>query len=304
MAFTPLNSLNAFVAVARHRSYAAAARELGVSTSALSQSVSQLEARLGVALLTRTSRSVAPTQAGERLLHDAGPAIDQALQSLKAVTSKAGEVAGRLRLNVPQAAVSLALSRVLPRFIELYPDVHVEVRVDDRFVDAVAEGFDGGIRLVEAIDRDMVHVQLASEMRIVVAGAPSYFKRHGVPETPPDLAKHVCINARWASTGDPYPWELERGKKTWRVNVDGPVLSDNFDLMKSLAISGVGLIYCLEPMIAPELSRGELQVVLEPYASSVPGLFLYFPSRAQVSPPLKAFVALVRELFKKPRASK
>ena len=304
MAFTPLNSLNAFVAVARHRSYAAAARELGVSSSALSQSVSQLEARLGVALLTRTSRSVAPTQAGERLLQGAGPAIDQALESLKAVTAKAGEVAGRLRLNVPHAAVSLALTRVLPRFFERYPDVRVEIRVEDGFVDAVAEGFDGGIRLVEAIDRDMVHVQIASEMRIVVAGAPSYFERHGTPETPPDLAKHVCINARRPATGEPFPWELERGRQTWRVNVVGPVMSNSFELTRSLAVSGVGLIYGLEPMIAPELATGKLQLVLEPYASAVPGLFLYFPSRAQLSPPLKAFVALVRELFKKPRAAR
>ncbi len=298
MAFTPLNSLNAFVAVARHRSYAAAARELGVSSSALSQSVSQLESRLGVALLTRTSRSVAPTQAGERLLQDAGPALDQALESLRAVTSKAGEVSGRIRLNVPTAAVPLALSRVLPQFIQRYPDVQVEIRVEDRFVDAVAEGFDAGIRLVEAIDRDMVHIQIAGEMRVIVAGAPSYFERHGVPETPADLAKHVCINARTAS-GDPFPWELERGQKTWRVNVVGPVTSNSFDLSKRLAVAGVGVLYCLEPTIDSELKSGELELVLEPYAASVPGLFLYFPSRAQLSPPLRAFVAVVRELVKK-----
>jgi DNA-binding transcriptional LysR family regulator len=301
VAFTPLNSLNAFLAVARHRSYAAAARELGVSSSALSQAVSQLESRLGVALLARTSRSVAPTQAGERLLRDAGPGVDQALEALKAVASASGEVSGRLRLNVPTAAVSLALSRVLPPFIERYPGVEIEVRVEDRFVDAVAEGFDAGIRLVEAIDRDMVHIQITGEMRIVVAGAPAYLQRRGIPASPTELHQHVCINARSPATGDPFPWEFERGKKSWRVNVVGPVTANSFELSKSLAVAGAGLLYCLEPTIADELSSGRLELVLEPYSSSVPGLFLYFPSRAQVSPALKAFVGVVRELIKRPR---
>ena len=301
MAFTPLNSLNAFVAVARHRSYAAAARELGISGSALSQSVSQLEARLGVTLLTRTSRSVAPTQAGEQLLEEAGPAVDQALASLKSVTSAKSGVSGRLRLTVPTAAASQVLSRVLPPFIARYPNVETEVRVEDRFVDAVAEGFDAGIRLVEAIDRDMVQVQLTGASRVVVAGAPSYFERAGIPQTPPDLQQHVCINARMAATGAPFPWEFERGKKSWKVTVHGPVSVNNFELTKSLAVDGVGLLYCLEPSIAAELARKQLRLVLEPYAAEVPGLFLYFPSRAQLSPALKAFVAVARELMKTKR---
>jgi DNA-binding transcriptional LysR family regulator len=304
MAFTPLNSLNAFVAVARHRSYAAAARELGISGSALSQSVRQLETRLGVSLLARTSRSVAPTQAGERLLQDAGPAVDQAIASLKAVTSTKGEVSGRLRLTVPTVAASQVLAVVLPRFIERYPEVDIEIRVEDRFVDAVAEGFDAGIRLVEAIDRDMVHVQLTGEARVVVAGAPSYFERAGVPQAPADLQRHICVNARMAVTGAPFPWEFERGKKTWKVNVHGPVSANDFELNKSLAISGVGLLYCLEPSIAGELARKQLRLVLEPYAATVPGLFLYFPSRAQLSPALKAFVGAARELAKKSTASR
>jgi DNA-binding transcriptional LysR family regulator len=304
MAATPLNSLNAFVAVARRLSYVAAARELGISTSALSQSVRQLEARLGVSLLTRTSRSVALTQAGERLLQHAGPAVDLALESIKAVTSEKGVVAGRLRLTVPTAAISQALASLLPPFIERYPDVAIEVRVEDRFVDAVAEGLDAGIRLVEAIDRDMVHIQLTGETRVVVAGAPSYLARRGTPLSPPDLQQHVCMNARSFASGQPFPWELERGKKTWRVNVSGPMITNNFELTKSMAVAGVGLIYCLEPSIARELASGQLQLVLEPYVSTVPGLFLYFPSRAQISPPLKAFVAMVRERVKKTKPAK
>ena len=161
MAFTPLNTLNAYLEVARRRSFAGAARELGVSPSALSQSVRQLEARLGVTLLTRTSRSVALTDAGQRLLEHAGPAVEQALESLKTVSARPGEVTGRVRLSVPTAAVVLVLARLLPRFNERYPKIEVEVRVEDRFADIVAEGLDAGIRLTEAIERDMVQVRLS-----------------------------------------------------------------------------------------------------------------------------------------------
>jgi DNA-binding transcriptional LysR family regulator len=290
MAFTPLNSLNAFVAVARRLSYAAAAKELGVSTSALSQSVRQLEERLDVTLLTRTSRSVALTDAGQRLLDNAGPAVDQALESLKTVKAKLGEVTGRVRLSVPTAAVNLVLASLLPRFVQKFPKVEVEVRVDDRFVDTVAEGLDAGIRLIEAIDRDMVHIRLSPPARLVVAGAPSYLKSRGIPQKPADLLQHDCIGMRFGNTGELWAWELERGKRTWRVPVRGPVSTNNFELMRRLAVSGVGLLYALEPTIASELKSGQLCVLLAPYAPAVPGLFLYFPSRAQVSPALKAFV--------------
>lgn len=296
MAFTPLNALNSFVAVARRRSFAAAARDLGVSTSALSQSVRQLEARLGVVLLTRTSRSVALTDAGQRLLEHAGPAVEQALESLKTVTARPGEVTGRVRITVPAAAVTLILGRLLPRFIERYPSVEVDVRVDDQLVDIVAEGLDAGIRLVEAIDRDMVHVRISGPCRVVVAGAPSYLKRRGIPQKPPELLHHDCICMRFAASGEPWAWELERRKKTWRVPVRGPVTTNDHALRRLLALAGVGLLYTLESIIADDLARGRLRVVLEPYAPSVPGLFLYFPSRAQVSPGLRAFVDIARDL--------
>src|SRR6185295_645840 len=177
MAFTPLNALNAFIAVARRLSYAAAARELGVSTSALSQSVRQLEERLEVTLLTRTSRNVALTDAGHRLLENAGPAVDQALESLKTVRARRGEVTGRVRLTVPSVSVTMVLADLLPRFVARYAKVEVEVHVDDRLVNTVAGEFDAGIRLIEAIDRDMVHVRLSGPSRLVVAGAPTYFER-------------------------------------------------------------------------------------------------------------------------------
>lgn len=296
MAFTPLNALNAFLAVARHRGFASAARDLGVSTSALSQSVRQLEARLGVPLLTRTSRSVALTEAGQRLLENAGPAVDQALESLKTVTARPGEIRGRVRLTVPAVAVPLVLAQVLPRFIERHPKVETDIAVDDRFVDVVAGGYDAGIRLVEAIDRDMVHVRLSPACRLVVAGAPSYLKRRGAPQKPRDLLQHDCIGMRLSKSGEPLAWELERGAKTWRVPVTGPITTNDPVLRRTLALAGVGLIYALEPAIAGELARGRLRVVLEPYAPSVPGLFLYFPSRAQISPAFRAFVDVAREV--------
>lgn len=302
MSFTPLNSLSSFLAVARRRSFAAAARDLGVSTSALSQSVRQLEDRLGVTLLTRTSRSVSPTDAGQRLLENAGPAIDQALESLKNVTAQPGEVTGRLRLSVPSAAVPLVLCRLLPRFTERYPAISVDVHVEDRFVDIVKEGLDAGIRLVEAIDRDMVHVQLSGPYRIVVAAAPSYLERRGVPLKPEDLLEHDCIGLR-ATSGAPWPWELERGKKTWRVPVRGTVTTNDPALRRSLAVAGAGLLYSLEPLVADELARGRLRLVLESYAPAVPGLFLYFPTRAQLGSPLRAFVEVAREASAKRKRS-
>jgi len=295
VAFTPLNALNAWLEVARRRSFAAAARELGVSPSALSQSLRQLEARLGVSLLTRTSRSVALTDAGRKLLEHAGPAVDQALESLKTVSLRPGEVTGRVRLSVPFLSVRMVLAQVLPRFVERYPKVEVEVRVEERLVDIVAEGLDAGIRLTESIERDMVQIRLSGPTRLVIAAAPSYLARRGAPQKPADLLQHDCI-CMPTSTGSRYVWELERGKKEWRVPVRGPVVTNGPELRRLLAEAGVGLVYAFEPSIADSLRSGKLRIVLEPYAPAVPGVFLYFPSRAQVSPALRAFVDVAREL--------
>jgi DNA-binding transcriptional LysR family regulator len=296
MAFTPLNALSSFIAVGRHRSFAAAAKHLGVSTSALSQSVRQLEARLGVTLLTRTSRTVALTDAGQRLLDDAGAAVDQALESLKTVSVRPGEVTGRVRLSVPSPAVPLVLARLIPQFVERHPRVEVEVQVENRFVNIVAEGLDAGIRLSEAIERDMVQVRLTEPGRFVVAGAPSYLARRGTPQKPEDLLQHDCLCGRSSLHGARYAWELERGRKTWRVPVQGTVTTNDTQLMRALAVAGVGLLYKFETEIADELRRGSLRLVLEQYAAAVPGFFLYFPGRAQVSPALRAFVDVAREL--------
>ena len=177
--------------------------------------------------------------------------------------------------------------------------MEVDVRVENRFVNIVAEGIDAGIRLVEAIDRDMVHVRLADPGRIVVAAAPSYLKRRGIPQKATDLLQHDCICMRFGTSGESWAWELERGEKTWRVPVRGPVTTNDHELMRILAVAGVGLLYSFEPVIADELARGRLRVVLEQYAPTVPGLFLYFPNRAQASPALRAFVGVARETAEK-----
>ena len=297
MAFTPLNALSAFIAVARHRRFAAAARHLGISTSALSQSVRQLEARLGVTLLTRTSRTVALTEAGQRLVETAGAAVDQAVESLRTVSVRSGEVTGRIRLSVPTSAASLVLARLLPPFLDRHPMVEVEVQVENRFVNIISEGLDAGIRLSEAIERDMVQMRLTEPGRFVVAGAPSYLSRRGTPEKPQDLLNHDCIGIRTSQHGARYAWELERGKKAWRVPVHGSVTTNDPHLMRLLAVEGVGLVYLFEPEIADDLRRGSLRLVLEAYAAAVPGFFLYFPSRSQVSPAFRAFLDVAREMI-------
>jgi DNA-binding transcriptional LysR family regulator len=295
MAYTPLNALNAFLEVARRRNFTAAAVELGVSASALSQSVRQLEERLGVALLTRTSRSVALTEAGRRLLENAGPAVDQALDALKTASARPGEVTGRVRLSVPSLAVPFIIKPLLPRLLARHPKMEVEINVQNRFVDIVAEGLDAGIRMDESIERDMVQVRLYGAARFVVVASPAYLERRGTPETPKDLLTHDCICIRSETTGGHYQWELERGKQSWRIPVRGPIATNNGALIRDMAEAGMGLAYFFEPLLEAEPRRGALRVVLEPYAAHVSGLFLYFPSRAQVSPALRAFVDVARE---------
>lgn len=294
MANTSLNALHSFIAVARQLSYAAAAKDLGVTASALSQSVRGLEEQLGVTLLNRTTRSVSLTDEGRRLLETAGPAIDQAVEALRSVDLPSGVVTGTVRISVPTAAVSMVLARVLPRFARAYPGVKVDVRVEDNFVDTVAEGLDAGIRLIHSIDLDMVQVRLTEPAHIIVAGAPSYFERHGRPTTPDELQHHECLRTRFSPTRVQNSWRFEQDDRSWRVPVDGPVTSDSFALTVRLAVEGIGLLYTLEPKLEGELARGELEVVLAEYAPMVPGLFLYYPSRAQVSPALAAFVEVAR----------
>ncbi|RYZ45492.1 MAG: LysR family transcriptional regulator, partial [Myxococcaceae bacterium] len=247
-------------------------------------------------LLTRTTRSVALTDAGRRLVEGAGPALGQAIAALAQASAQPGEVVGRVRLSVPRAAVPYVITPVLPTFRARHPRVEVEVVVEERFVDIVAEGYDAGVRLSEAIERDMVQVRLTDAFRFVVVGSPDYLARHGTPLRPEDLLRHECVTFRTGTTGAIYAWELERGRKNWRVPVRGGVVTNTSQLSVSLAEQGMGLAYAFEPMVEEPLRAGRLKRVLEPYSPTVPGFFLYFPSRAQRSPALRLFVDTAREL--------
>jgi len=288
--------LQAFLAVARLRSFSSAARELGVTRSAVSHAVQQLEEQLRVVLLTRTTRSVSVTDTGRRLMERAGPAFGQVVAALGEVSAKPGEVVGRLRLSVPRLAAPFVIDPVLPTFRARHPRIDVDVSISDRLVDIVAEGFDAGVRSSDVIERDMVQVRLTDSFRFVVVGTPDYLARHGTPQRPEDLLRHECLTFRSQTTGALYAWELERGRRTWRVPVRGGVVTDDGLLALSLAEKGMGLAYAFEPMVLEQLRTGRLQRVLEAYAATIAGYFLYFPSRSQRSAPLRLFVAAAREL--------
>ncbi|RKH06480.1 LysR family transcriptional regulator [Corallococcus carmarthensis] len=294
-----LPHLQTFLVVARLKNFSAAARELGVTPAAVSQSVRQLEEQLRVVLFTRTTRSMALTDAGRRLLEGAGPGLGQALASLQVVSDRPGEAAGRLKLTVPEMAVPYVITPVLPAFRARHPQVEVEVVVENRFVDIVAEGYDAGVRLHEALERDMVQVRLTGAFRFVVVAAPEYLARHGTPQKPEDLLRHDCFTLRIPLNGPLYAWELERGKRNWRVPVRGSVVTNHRELTQALVEQGLGLAYAFEPAVKEALRTGRLVRVLEEYAPSVPGLFLYFPSRAQRSGPLRLFIEVAMELAAK-----
>jgi DNA-binding transcriptional LysR family regulator len=294
MKVAPFSQVQAFLSVARLRSFSAAGRELAVSRSAISQSVRQLEELLGVVLLNRTTRSVSLTEAGKRLAEGAGPGYSQVVSALTEAASKPGEVIGNLRLTVPRAALPFVIDSVLPRFVEKHPRVSVEVVVEDRLVDIVAEGYDAGVRLSEAIERDMVQVRVTDPFRFVVVGAPAYLARRGTPQRPEDLLHHECLTFR-ATGGELYAWELERGRRTWRVPVRGSVVTNDSALITNLAVGGAGLGYVFEPRAREQLRSGKLKIVLDAYAPTVPGFFIYYPSRSQRSGPLRLFVDAARE---------
>jgi DNA-binding transcriptional LysR family regulator len=297
MALTPLNALAVFVTVARRRSFTLAAKELGVSSSAVSQAVRQLEEKLGQALLARTTRSVSLTEAGRRLMEDAAPGLQSALAALEHLSADTTQLTGSLRLSVPEFSLPLVVEPVLTKFLEVHPHVRVNVSVQDRFVNIVEEGFDAGIRLSEAVERDMVQVRLTPAFRFLVVGAPSYLEQHGTPRRPKDLAHHACLGYRSPSTGLPYHWEFEQGRRELSMPVKGPLTSDHAPLVLSMAAAGLGLAYVAESQAAPWLRTGALRPVLEDWAPTVPGLFLYFPNRTRVSRPLRAFLDMARDLL-------
>jgi DNA-binding transcriptional LysR family regulator len=293
----PFSQLLDFLAVARTGSFSGAARQLGVSRSAVSQAVRQLEEQLRVVLVQRTTRSVALTEAGRRLVEGVAPAVAQTAATLVEVSAKPGEVTGSLKLTLPQSALPLLIEPVLPVFRSRYPRVEIELVIEDRKVDIVAGGFDAGIRLSELVERDMVQVRLTEAFPFVVVGSPAYFALRGRPERPEDLLKHECLTFRSPTTGAMYAWELERGRREWRLPVRGGIITNDGLSCAALARRDLGLAYVPEPNVRKDIETGELEVVLEAYAPTVPGWFLYFPSRAQRSTPLRLFAEVAKEVL-------
>jgi DNA-binding transcriptional LysR family regulator len=292
-----LNGLEVFVTVAEKRGFSAAARGLGISASAASQAVRALEERLGVALLVRTTRSVNLTEAGQQLLARVAPALGETHAALRDVKQALGRVQGTFKLTVGRVNVPLVVEPLLGPLLADYPELTIEVSVNDRFVDIVKEGFDAGIRLEEAIEPDLAAVRLLPPFRLLVVGAPSYLARCGRPKTPRDLLDHDCITYRLPGTGSTYRWELERAGREEQVAVTGRIVCNDSTLMRRAALDGLGLAYLLEPEAAPLVARGELEIVLEDYAPRVPGLFLYFARGAERQPKLRAFIDTARKVL-------
>lgn len=288
-----LDDLAAFAAVARTRSFTRASAELGLSPSALSHAMRSLETRLGVRLLARTTRSVAPTAAGQRLLQSLDPALAQVALGLSALADWRGVPSGTIRLTTFGYAARTILSPRLPAFLLEHPDVSVEVIVDDRLVDLVANGFDAGIRLGETVERDMIAVPVGPTLRTVVVGTPSYFDRHPRPETPGDLEQHRCVNYRMIGGGGLLPWEFERDRRDIKIRSNGQLIVNDESLAAATVRAGVGLGYIMEHDVAEEIADGRLVQVLADWCPTFPGCHIYYPSR-QVPPALRALVDSLR----------
>jgi DNA-binding transcriptional LysR family regulator len=288
-----LDDLAAFAAVARARSFTRAAAELGLSPSALSHAMRSLETRLGVRLLARTTRSVAPTAAGERLLRSLDPALEEVARGLSALADWRGVPSGAIRLTTFGYAARTVLAPVLPRFLREHPDISVEVIVEDRLVDLVAGGFDAGIRLGETVDLDMVAVPVGPELRTLVVGTPDYFAGHPLPAAPADLEGHNCINYRLLGGGGLLPWEFERDGREIRFRPSGQLIVNDELLAAAAVRDGAGLGYMLEHDVADEIADGRLIQVLDAWCPPFPGCYLYYPSR-QVTPALRVLVDRLR----------
>ena len=293
MARDSLNDLTAFLTVAREGSFTRAAAQLGVSQSALSHSLRGLEARLGVRLLTRTTRSVSPTEAGERLLRTIGPRMAEIEAELAALSELRDRPAGNLRITAGEHSAETVLWPALARLLPDYPDIKVEVVIDYGLTDIVAERFDAGIRLGEQVAKDMIAVRIGPDMRMRVVGAPGYFARHPGPETPQDLTGHNCVNLRLPTLGGIYAWEFEKDDRELRVRVDGQLVFNSTPMILKAALDGIGLAYLPEDRVKPYVADGRLIGVLDDWCAPFSGYHLYYPSRRQLSP---AFALLVEAL--------
>lgn len=293
MALENFNDLAAFAVVAKERSFTRAAAKLGVSQSALSQTIRSLEERLGLRLLTRTTRSVAPTDAGERLLQTVAPRFEEIVTELASLNELRDKPAGTIRLTAGEHPAISILEPALGRLLPDYPDIHVEIIVDYGLTDIVAERYDAGIRLGEQVAKDMIAVRISQDIRWAVVGSPSYFARHSRPDTPQDLTLHNCINIRLPTYGGLFAWEFEKDGHELRVRVEGQLVFNTLTLRLNAALNGLGLAYMPEDVVLDDIREGRLIRVLEDWCPPHPGYHLYYPSRRHASP---AFAVLIDAL--------
>jgi len=288
-----LDGVEAFLSVAQHRSFSRAAAELGVTPSAISQVVRALEARIGAVLFMRTTRSVGLTEAGTRFLSRAKPAFEELVAASEVARELGQRPAGLLRLTVPRAVVPILLEPLIASFCRAYPAVEVEIAASEELIDIAAEGFDAGIRLGQFIAADMVAVRLTPPLPLVVVGSPDYLRRRKRPERIDDLRQHACLRMR-RTNGSIAPWSFLDGNKTVEAIVSGPLVANDFPTMLGAAVEGMGLAQVPEPIAAAPVKAGKLVHVLEPFAPTTPGVFLYYPGHRQIMPKLRAFIDHVR----------
>jgi DNA-binding transcriptional LysR family regulator len=289
-----LNDLTAFIAVADHLSFRVAALRLGVTPSALSHSMRQLEERLGVRLLHRTTRSVSPTDAGLRLLERLRPAINQIVGALEDLDQERSHPSGRLRIYVTHMSAAAVIAPVWHRFLSTYPEIHLELEVGETSIDIVAKGFDAGIGPQDRAAADMIAVRVTGPVKIAVVGAPSYLARRRGPRTPDDLVRHSCVQYRRGSDGTVFEWSVERDGQSKKITVDGRVMVNTTDLAVRAAVDGLGIAYTVEGQAEPFLRSGQLVRLLEDWSPSFEGLFLYYRSHRQVPTALRALIDMIQ----------
>jgi len=289
-----LNELTAFLAVAREQSFTKAAAMLGVSQSALSHTVRALEERLGLRLLTRTTRSVSPTEAGERLARTVGPRLDEIEAELTALSALREKPAGTIRITAGEHAADAALWPAIARLLPDYPDIRIEIIIDYGLTDIVAERYDAGVRLGEQVARDMIAVRIGPDMRMAVVGSPAYFATRPKPRVPQDLTAHNCINLRLPTYGGLYAWEFEKAGRELKVRVEGQLVFNTVGLRMNAVLCGLGLAYLPEDQVRTHLASGDLVRVLADWCPPFPGYHLYYPSRRQATPAFSLLVDALR----------
>ncbi|RJG01310.1 LysR family transcriptional regulator [Noviherbaspirillum sedimenti] len=294
MARENFNDLLAFVAVAREASFTRAAAQLGVSQSALSQTIRELEARLGIRLLTRTTRSVSPTEAGERLLQTVAPRFDEINAELAALSELRDKPAGTVRISTLEQAADAILLPKLAKLLPDYPDIKVEINTDYRLIDIVEQRFDAGVRFGDQVEKDMIAVRISPDVPTAIVGAPAYFAKRPLPKKPEDLTEHSCINLRLPTYGGLYAWELKKGKRALNVRVDGQLIVNAVPQLIKGTLAGLGLAFALKELVQEHIDAGHLISVLEDWCPAFPGYHLYYPTRRQSSPAFALVVDALR----------